>query len=35
MSEIIEFEIAHEYNIFKDGISVETALKYNGEKVFF
>lgn len=34
MPEIIEFEITHEYNIFKAGISVETTLKYNGKQFF-
>lgn len=35
MSETIEFEIVHSYNLFEDGITVKTILQYNERVTVF
>ena len=32
MAETVEFDLIHEYSIYKDGITVETILKY-GDRI--
>ena len=35
MAETVEFDLIHEYSIYKDGITVETILKYGDRIVIF
>ena len=35
MAEILEFDFAHEYSIYKEGITVETILQSGEESIIF
>jgi hypothetical protein len=35
LSEIIEFDSVHLYNLFEDGITIKTILKYGGNSAIF